>query len=147
MQEQLAAMPPEKRKQMEAMMASRGITMPGATGGVGAGGRSARDITVKVCVTPEQAARDEMPQRDGRCQQTGRERSGNTVRFKIVCTGERPVTGEGEFTLDSDKAHHGHLFMNTVVRGKTERMEMEQSARWLSADCGDVKPHVMPPAK
>jgi hypothetical protein len=49
MQQQMASMPPEKRKQMEAMMAQQGVNMGGA-GGV---------ITAKVCITPEQAARDE----------------------------------------------------------------------------------------
>ena len=33
MQQQLAAMPPEQRKQMEAMMAQRGMSMPGAAAG------------------------------------------------------------------------------------------------------------------
>ena len=134
MQQQLAAMPPEQRKQMEAMMAAQGMGM-GAMGG-GAG----KPMVVKLCLTPEQAARDEMPQSDGQCKQISQERSGKTLRFKFACTGERPTTGEGQYTLDSDKAHHGRTVISTMAEGKPERMEMEHGGRWLSADCRAIKP-------
>ncbi|MDP2006937.1 MAG: DUF3617 domain-containing protein [Rubrivivax sp.] len=134
MQEQLAAMPPEKRKQLEAMMAGQGMGM-GAMG-PGAG----KPLVVKVCLTAEQAARDEMPQSDGQCKQISQERSGKTLRFKFACSGERAATGEGEYTLDSDKAHHGRTVISTVAQGQPERMEMTHRARWLVADCGAVKP-------
>ncbi len=132
MQQQLAAMPPEKRKQFEAMMAGQGMGMAGPGTG--------KPMVVKVCLTPEQAARDEMPQSDGQCKQFSQERSGKTLRFKFACSGERAATGEGEYTLDSDKAHHGRTVISTVAQGKPERMEMEHRARWLAADCGAVQP-------
>jgi hypothetical protein len=132
MQQQLAAMPPEKRKQVEAMMAGQGM-------GIGAPGVG-KPMVVKLCLTPEQAARDEMPQSDGQCKQVSQQRSGSTLRFKFACTGEKAATGEGEYTLDGDKAHHGRTVISTVAQGKPERMEMEHRARWLSADCGAVKP-------
>jgi Protein of unknown function (DUF3617) len=135
MQQQLAAMPPEKRKQVEAMMAGQGM---GAMGG-GAG----QPMVVKVCLTPEQAAGDEMPQSDGQCKQLSQERSGKTLRFKFACSGERAATGEGEYTLDSDKAHHGRTVISTTAQGKPERMDMTHTARWLAADCGAVKPRPM----
>jgi len=47
MQQQMASMPPEQRKMMEDMMAKQGMSM-------GAQGRS-----VKMCITKEQAERDE----------------------------------------------------------------------------------------
>jgi hypothetical protein len=127
-QQQMANMPPEKRKQMEAMMAQHGVAM----GGPG------QAMTVKVCVTPEQAARDEMPAREGKCKQTRTERSGNTLRFAFTC--EDGSNGEGEYTLQSPKAHSGRMTVNAVRNGKTERMDMQHSGRWLAADCGSVKP-------
>ena len=129
MQQQMASMPPEKRKQMEAMMAQQGISMGAAPG---------QAITAKVCITPEQAARDEMPARDGKCKQTRNERSGNTFRFAFTC--EDGGSGEGEYTLQSPKAHTGKMIISSVRNGKTERMEMQHSGRWLAADCGAVKP-------
>jgi len=128
MQQQLASMPPEQRKQMEAMMAQKGVSMGGPGGA----------ITAKVCITPEQAARDEIPAREGKCKRTSSERSGNTFRFAFTC--EDGGSGEGEYTLQSPKAHSGKMIMNTVRNGKTERMEMQHSGRWLAADCGAVKP-------
>ncbi len=129
MQQQLASMPPEQRKQMEAMMAARGVSMGGGAG---------QAMSLKHCITPEQAARDEIPQRDGKCKQTSMQRSGNSLKFAFTCEGG--TSGEGEYTLTSPKAHTGKMVINTVRNGKTERMEMLQSGRWLSADCGTVKP-------
>jgi hypothetical protein len=128
MQQQMASMPPEKRKQMEAMMAQRGVAM----------GTPGQVMTVQVCITPEQAARDEMPAREGKCKQTRSERSGNTLRFAFTC--EDGGSGEGEYTLQSPKAHTGKMTVNAVRNGKTERMDMQHSGRWLAADCGAVKP-------
>ena len=129
MQQQLAAMPPDKRKMMEEMMARQGMGMaPG------------KPSTLRVCLTPEQAARDQMPQQDTRCQQTQSQRSGNVLKFRFSCSGNPPSTGEGEYTLISDKAHKGRMVINTVAKGQPERMEIEQSGRWLAADCGEVKP-------
>ena len=129
MQQQLAAMPPDQRKMMEDMMARQGM-------GMAAG----KPTSVRVCITPEQAARDEMPQHDGRCKQTSKERSGRVMRFKFACTGEPASSGEGEYTLISDKEHKGHMTVNTTVKGQPERMEMEQAGKWISADCGAIKP-------
>ena len=135
MQKELAAMPPEKRKQMEAMMAAQGINMGMAAG---PGGPA---IVAKVCLTPEQAARDELqPPADGDCRQTSMQRSGNTLRMKFECTGKRPGKGEGEYVLDSPKAHHGRTSIETMEGGKPVRLEMNHSGRWLAADCGEVKP-------
>ena len=137
MQKEMAAMPPEQRKQMEAMMAAQGMNMNMNMGG-GAAGPA---IVAKVCLTPEQAARDEMPPpAEGDCKQTSMQRTGNTLRMKFACTGKRPATGEGEYTLEGPKAHRGRTLIEAQEAGKTVRMEMNHSGRWLAADCGAVKP-------
>ena len=120
MQKELAAMPPEQRKQMEAMMAAQGMNMGMQAG---AGGPA---VVPKVCLTPEQAARDQMPPpAEGDCKQTSMQRSGNTLRMKFACTGKRPATGEGEYTLDGPKAHRGRTTIDTQEAGKPVRMEMK----------------------
>ncbi len=128
MQEQLASLPPEQRQMMEQMMAAQGVSM-GPSGN-----------TVKVCITEEDAARDEVPQMDGDCSQQVVERSGNTVKVTFSCAGDPPTSGEGEVTFISPKAYTGKAVINTVVDGKPERMNIEQTGKWLSADCGDIKP-------
>lgn len=131
MREQMARMTPEQRQQIEAMLASRGA---------GVGMAAGQPTTLKVCVTPEQAANDDFARHDGHCKTTSTERSGKTVRIRFVCEGERKTSGEGEFTIDSDKSHRGHMVVDTTVKGRPERIEMDSTGRWLSADCGAVKP-------
>ncbi|MEP7103013.1 MAG: DUF3617 domain-containing protein [Burkholderiales bacterium] len=132
MQAQLAAMPPEKRKQIEEMMKSRGVTM-GAQGTV-----------TKVCVSKEQAARPAEPRMNADCSRQDVTRSGNTMKYKFECTQPRPMTGEGEMSFVSDKAYSGKSTVTTQVKGQPQQMTMEMSGKWLSADCGEVKPFVMP---
>ena len=133
MQKQLASMPPDQRKQMEAAMAGRG----GA--GMGAGGRS-----MKVCLTKEQAERPpEARMNQGECTQKDVQRSGKTVKFKFECT-KPPSSGEGEMTFISDKAYTGHQVVTSQVAGKPQQMTMEMQGKWLATDCGDVKPRPTP---
>lgn len=139
MQERMARMPPDKRQQMEQMMAARGISMgAGGPAGVMTG---AQPIVVKTCITPEQAARDEVAHQDADCKQVSQQRVGKTLKFKFACTGERQAKGEGEYTFESDKAVKGHVVMDSVSKkGEPMHMEMTHSGRWLAADCGDIQP-------
>lgn len=131
MQEELARMPPEQRRQMEAMMAGRGI-------GMGAPGQAS---TMRLCITPEQAARGEMPTKEeGRCKRTNQSRSGKTVRFAFACEGEPPTRGEGEVTFVSSTQQRSAVTMTTTRGGRSEQMQMQSTSRWLGADCGNVKP-------
>ncbi len=128
MQKQLASMPPEQRKQMEQMMAQSGV------------GMGARANTVKVCISPEQAARLDLPQNDDHCKQEITQRSASTMKFKFSCAGQPPASGEGEVTFHSPAHYSSKSVMNTTVEGKPERMTMDQTGKWLSADCGALKP-------
>jgi hypothetical protein len=128
MQQQMASMPPEQRKMMEQMMAQQGMSM-------GSQGRS-----VRMCITKEQAERDEVPQQEGNCTQQVVQRTANTMKVKFSCTGNPPATGESEVTFASPTAYTGKSIVNTTVDGKPERMTMDQSGKWLAADCGNIKP-------
>jgi Protein of unknown function (DUF3617) len=128
MQTELAKMPPDQRKMMEQMMAKQGV------------GLSASANTVKLCISPEQAKNFELPAGDGKCQQTVTQRSSSSIKSSFVCSGPPPSKGEGEMTLKSDTAYTGRSVVDTVVNGKPERMNMDVSGKWLSADCGTIKP-------
>jgi hypothetical protein len=128
LQKQMAAMPPEQRKQMEQMMAKSGV-------GMGAAGNS-----IKVCITPEDAARMDLPQKDGNCKQEITQRSASSIKFKFVCAGNPPTTGEGEATFNGPTAYSSRVVVNTVAQGKPERMESSSTGKWLAADCGAIKP-------
>jgi Protein of unknown function (DUF3617) len=132
MQKQLAAMPPERRKQLEQAMASRGVSM------------GAQGSTSKVCLGKEEAARAAEPKMPGDCVRKDVQRNGNSMTFKFECTKPRPSSGEGEMTFISDKAYSGKTSVTTEVAGKSQQMTMEMSGKWISSDCGDIKPLVMP---
>ncbi len=136
MQQQMAAMSPAQRKQMEAMLGQQGVTMPAP----GAGG----GMALKVCITPEMAARSELPsQSEGQCTSTVTSRSGNTLKMRFVCQNP-PSTGEGTYTFSGDTAYTMKMVMTTTRQGKPESMTLDGQGKWLAAGCGAVKP-IQPP--
>lgn len=137
MQKQMAAMPPEQRKQMEAMMAKQGVQMGAATSGGG--------MSMKMCMTKEMAERNELPANQGDCKTTSQQRSGNTMRMAFSCTNP-PSSGETQFTLVSPEAYTMKMTATTTASGKPEKVNMEGTGKWLTADCGNIKP-VAPPKK
>ena len=133
MQQQLASMPPEQRKMVEDMMARQGVGMAG----------SGRNTTIKMCISPEQAERADVPQQDGNCRQEVVQRSGGTIRYRFSCTGEHPTSGEGEYTMTNPSSYNGKATVLTQVKGKPEKIDMTTVGRWVSADCGAIKPRVI----
>jgi Protein of unknown function (DUF3617) len=130
MQKQLAAMPPEQRKQMEKMMADQGVGMAQGSGG---------GTAVRICMSKEMVARNEPPAQQGDCKQESMQRSGNTTKFKFTCS-KPPSTGEGEYTLHNPGSYTMKLKTVTQTKGKPETMTMEAQGKWLSNDCGNLKP-------
>jgi hypothetical protein len=129
MQKQMAAMPPDQRKQVEQMMAERGMSM-GAQGTV-----------VKVCVTKEEVARKAEPQFGEGCTQQVVQRNANSMKVKFECSRPQPMKGEGEVSFVSDKAYTGKSnVVTSLANGQTHQMAIEMVGKWLAADCGDVKP-------
>lgn len=130
-QKSLAAMPPAQRQQMEQMLAQRGIGMGG------------QGNTVQVCISPEQAELDRIPPQEG-CTQEVRRTGPDTLAMKFSCAGPKgqaPTSGEGTLTFSGPTAYTGQFKMSTTnAQGKPEQIDMAQTGRWLSADCGAIKP-------
>jgi Protein of unknown function (DUF3617) len=130
-QRAMAAMSPEQRKTMEQMMAQHGVGMsPGASG---------PGMTLKICISPEQAAKQELPPPGERCSHRITGRTANSLKFAVECPAEQ-ARGEGETVFSNDKAYDGRFRMERSKAGATETMEMQVNARWLGADCGAIKP-------
>lgn len=133
-QRSMENMPPEQRRMMEEIMAKQGVS-------VGRDGPGS--IGAKVCVTREMAERNEIPsQREG-CKQTVSPRSGNTMKISFTCTNP-PSSGEGQITFVSPEAYSMNMTMTTVAEGQPQKVNMDATGRWLSADCGAIKPRGMP---
>jgi hypothetical protein len=129
-QKAMANMPPEQRKMVEKMMAEQGVSL-------GADGQK-----IQLCLTPDDVARDEFPAaRDG-CTQKA-ERSGDTWTMTVQCPardGQPASSGRGTVTLQGSTGYAGDFTMDRRVDGKPEQMTMKTRGRWISADCGSVKP-------
>jgi hypothetical protein len=132
MQAQMAAMTPEQRKMMQDMMARQGVTMGG--GGPGA-------MVAKVCLTKEMLDRNEVATRSGEgdCKTTQAPRVGNQMKYSFTCTNP-PSSGEGQVTFLGPESYQTKMVMNTMHRGKSEKVNMDGQGKWLSGDCGAVKP-------
>ena len=119
-----------QRKQM----ASMGIKMP--TAGAGGG----MNMAIKHCVTKEQAEKRQPPQteedRRQHCEQKDVKISGNTVTWKIECTGENKMTGSGSITYQGEESYVGESTFNTqdAKRGAVS-MKQNFSGKWLAAAC------------
>ena len=133
MQKQMAAMTPEERKMMQDMMAKQGVTM----GGPGAGGPGA--MTVKVCMTKEMIERNEVASSEGDCKSSYSPRTGKTMKYSFSCANP-PSNGQGEVTFVSPEAYQTKMVVNTSHRGKAEKVNMDGQGKWLSSECGAVKP-------
>ncbi len=131
-QKAMASMPPEQRRQMEQMLAAQGIS-------IGAGSGGATTVAVKACITPEQAARQELPAPGDNCTHRITGRTANSLKFAIDCPAEK-ARGEGEVVFPNSRTYDGRFTMQQVEGGKTLQLESTIKARWLSADCGNVKP-------
>lgn len=129
---ELQNLPPEQRKMMETMLAKQGVQLGSAPGG---------GMSIKICMTKEMVDRNDMPSQQGDCKHTYSQRSGNTMKFAFVCT-KPPSSGEGQITFASPEAYQTRMSTTSGAN----KMDMQSSGRWLSADCGSVKP-LSPAAK
>lgn len=133
---QLKNLPPEMRQKIEAQMKAHGMQMPTAAPGGG--------MAMRMCVTPEMLAQNRWQATQGDCQSQVTSRSGSTWKWAVRCT-KPPAQGEGTTTFNGSEAYSSEMRMSTQHQGQPQVMTMKHRARWLSSDCGSVKP-VQPPA-
>lgn len=121
---------PEQQEQMKRM----GINIPDTQGG---------GVVTKVCITREMAERGVPPapeQKEMGCESKNFQRSGNTYSGKIVCNGSA-MKGEGKVNgTYADNSFTSTYDFNGTMQGRPVKTRHETSGKWLSADCGNVKP-------
>ncbi|UXH76406.1 DUF3617 domain-containing protein [Roseateles amylovorans] len=128
-QKQMAALPPEQRKMVEQMMASRGVSMDLGSGGA---------ITIKSCVSKEQAEKAMLPQTQGKCDHDIK-RNGNVMTGHFRCA-DPTSEGNTELVFQGDDRYTTKTEVRTERGGKTETLRSTGEARWLGSDCGNLKP-------
>lgn len=130
MQKQLANMPPEQRQAMQQMMERKGVQM-----NVGAGGA----LSTRMCMTKEMIQRKEFPVQEGDCKQKVTPMGANKMKVAFSCT-KPPTTGEGEMTFDSDTSYRAKMHIKGTDGGEQRNVDMDVTGKWLSADCGKLRP-------
>ena len=137
MQEQMAKMSPEQRKQMQDMMTKQGVNVDlGSAANPG-------EVIIKMCMTQQMIDQNQTAALQPGCTQTQSPRIGNTWKMAFTCA-KPPSSGEGQATIIRPDAYTMKMSINSSATGKPERMDMEGAGKWLGAACGDIKPFVIP---
>lgn len=131
--DQLARMPPQTRAQMEAMM----------KGGMGA----PRTSTMKACITREELAKPLFDSGDKSCTYKLVKSSSSSQQIHVECTPGNTKT-VGDLNLERVDSEHlkGDMVMKTTgdgasgTAGQNMNIKISFTNKWLSSDCGDVKP-------
>jgi Protein of unknown function (DUF3617) len=125
--EHLKNLPPESRRQVEAMMKQRGVD-------VSAGGGAMR-----ICMTNESLARDQWRGEQGNCKTDFRSRSGSAWRWHTSCQDPASET-DGEASFPGPETYTVKTVTTMRAQGEPKTTRMMMTSKWLGADCEDVKP-------
>jgi hypothetical protein len=128
-EETLAKMPPEQRARVEAMMKGRGAGSP-------------MNNTVRTCTTKESRDRgmDFLRNNDKSCTYKVLNSTADKLEMHMECTRQSMKTA-GNVTVDRvDSEHVKSTVVMQISGGPMTNMRMTIDAKWVSSDCGDVKP-------
>ncbi|WP_331353249.1 DUF3617 domain-containing protein [Cellvibrio sp. UBA7671] len=142
MKEQFANMPPEQRKQMEAIMAQSGMEIKddGVSFKNDQVQVSPSGTNVKSCITQAEIDRGELPDDVDGCKSTITKISATRFKSTYVCSGEEQARGESEVNFHSPKHYSGTGTMVHMMNGEKRTMNFKMEGKWLGSDCGDIKP-------
>ena len=128
-QQAMASMTPDQRKQMEAMMK-----------GMGASSASSGKLA-RICISPAMAAKNvPMVDHEGRCAPAKVTRNGNKAKFEFNCTNSgRTMVGSGESTSNGETVSTSVNMTITDTRG-SHTVESESQMTYLGSDCQGIMP-------
>lgn len=127
---QMNNLPPEVRKQMEAMMKQKGVDMSGGSG------------DIKLCLSKESLDQNQwLAQKNGdaNCKTEIKSRSGSRWTWHSSCIDPKSET-DGEAVFNSPESYTMKVATIMTMKGETKTMNMTNTSTWLGANCGDLKP-------
>jgi hypothetical protein len=125
MSERLKTMPPERRAQVEAAMKQRGI--------------EANGNTVKVCQTREMLDSSKFVNPLPDCKITYSTRTSSSWKSHTSCS-QNHLESDSEVTFSSPESYTVKTTSTLQSASQTKTTHMTRTGKWLSADCGDIKP-------
>jgi hypothetical protein len=129
----LSKMPPEVREKMAESMKARGLSMPDANG------------ATKACLTKEmfESGKWQQMASEAGCTTKYSTLSGATWKWHSSCTSLKSET-DGEVVFNSPESYRVKSTTTATVMGKTNTSTRIVQAKWLGANCGDIKPFTPP---
>jgi hypothetical protein len=127
---QMKTMPPDMRKRMEDNMKQHGIDMSGGPG------------QMKMCMTRESLDSGKWQGQQTRCKTDFNTGSG-VWKWRSTCD-QPPSVTDGEAAFASAEAYTVKSSTTMTMKGKQHLSKMTLNAKWLGADCGDLKPFSPP---
>lgn len=127
---QLNNLPPEVRKQMEAMMKQKGVDVSGAPG------------DVKLCLSKESLDKDQWlahKQSEKNCKTEIKSRTIGRWTWHSSCIDPQSET-DGEAVFNSPESYTMKVASIMTVKGESKTTNMTMHSTWLGANCGDLKP-------
>ena len=124
----LAKMPAEERQRLQQSMSPRG--------------GKPTTYSARQCVTPEMIQRGDAFSSAGdgsSCRRTVVDQSAQRVKLNLVC-GDGRSTGEAEFRAAGPDRVIGKILMHNKTDRGDATLDVQIEARWISADCGALKP-------
>ena len=125
--EHLKSLSPEMRQRMEANMKQRGVDISGG------------DAGMKMCMNRESLDQGKWQGEQTNCKTEFTSRSNSLWKWHATCS--QPVSvSDGEATFASTEAYTVKNTSTMTLQGKARVSKMTLNAKWLGADCGDLKP-------
>lgn len=142
MKAQMESLPPEQRKMIEDMMQQQGIKVSDKE--VSFGGQSmqlsAEGTRIKHCVTQQEIEKGEYADLAENCTSTIKQHTKTRITSSFVCAGEAPTSGVSEITFLSPSHYTGTTTLTTSVAGEPHTLNGTLVGKWLSSNCGEIKP-------
>ncbi|MBL8383973.1 MAG: DUF3617 family protein [Burkholderiales bacterium] len=97
-----------------------------------------KPVSTRACISAKQLEDPKgmvpkMEETGMKCEQLDTRVSGNTVHWKMRCTGEAPMEGSGQMTSGTD-SYNGKMEMTVKMQGQTMTMSQTMSGRRVG-DC------------
>ena len=124
--ERMKSLSPEKRAQYEAMMKQHGL-------GTGAGGQR------QVCYTREALTKSPWTEQQTECKVTFSTRSTTAWKWHTSCP-KLNLDADGEATFLNSENYSVVSSSVTKIGDTPRNSRTTMTGKWLSSDCGDVKP-------
>lgn len=124
--------PPEQLEKLKQL----GIAMPKT--------ESDGSMVQKVCISKEMAEREphQISQRpDQSCKTENMKQDGNSYSLDLICDGPN-MKGKGTVkgSYDNNESFRSSYDFQGVARNRPISNHVQTTGKWLSADCGNVKP-------